>query len=116
MTVSFLLQMAVSGAVGKPGFVSLPPDVPLSEVITHAGGFAQNASLDKISVRRDGKELMKEDATRKAIEKGQTLAQLQIHSGDEIVVREDSHGGFDTGFKVLTMLIGIAGLYATLRH
>jgi protein involved in polysaccharide export with SLBB domain len=112
---SVLLEIAVSGAVGKPGYVTVSPDALLRDAITHAGGYSQTASLNKVSIRRDAKEWMKPDATRKALEAGRTLTSLQLRSGDEIVVGEDKGQRMQITFQIAALLTGLLGLYAAFR-
>lgn len=85
-----LVRVAITGQVGRPGFYSVPSDMLLSDVVMRAGGPTGSADLDKTVVRRAGKEVIGESVARNALSTGQTLDDLRVASGDEVVVGEKS--------------------------
>ncbi|MDQ6887082.1 MAG: SLBB domain-containing protein [Gemmatimonadota bacterium] len=112
-----LVRLAVGGAVAKPGYYSLPADVLISDVIMAAGGPTQDANPDKTIVRRDSKELIASKVVRQAITSGQTLDQLNLRAGDEIVVGEKTSRSWQNKAQIVSVLSGAAllVLYATRR-
>lgn len=51
-----------------------------------AGGPGQSADMDKITVRRGSETFLDRDEYQEAITQGQSLDQLGLRAGDEIVV------------------------------
>ncbi|MBU6366775.1 MAG: SLBB domain-containing protein, partial [Gemmatimonadetes bacterium] len=86
LRASILTRVAVFGAVGAPGYRYVPPDRPISDLLMAAGGPSPVARLDDMAVRRDGRVLLDGKAIRRAINEGRTLEELDIQSGDELVV------------------------------
>jgi hypothetical protein len=82
--VSTLTRIAVLGAVRSPGYYYAAPDRPVSDVVMLAGGPAPNAKLNELAVNRGIATILNTKASRRAIEGGLTLEQLDIQSGDEI--------------------------------
>jgi len=83
-----LIRLAVIGEVTRPGFYQLTPNRLVSDAVMLAGGPTSEADLTRMSVRRDTTELWEPDALRAAMREGRTLAQLDLGSGDEIIVGE----------------------------
>ena len=83
-----LMRLAVLGKVGRPGVYALPADALLSDAIMIAGGPASDADLAKSTVRRGTERLLRERDVSVALSDGITLDQLDVRSGDEIVIGE----------------------------
>ena len=81
-----LTRIAVVGDVNAPGYYAVAPDALLGDVLMRAGGLARTADAARIRVRRGTDELWRAEALRKAIVAGQTLDELGLRAGDEIVV------------------------------
>lgn len=77
-------RVAVTGAVASPGFYYAPPDRPLSDLLMLAGGPAADAKLNELEVHRGLATILKARDSRRAIETGMTLEQLDVQSGDEV--------------------------------
>ena len=92
-----MVRVTMVGAIGRPGFYSLPMDQMLSDAIMVAGGPGQATDLSKIEVRRGDRVAIGKDAVQEAFRLGLTLSDVGIRSGDEIVVpaclRERGWGG-----------------------
>ena len=84
-TVS-LTQVSIVGAVARPGYYWTPPDRPISELLTLAGGYALDADLHELEIRRGNRVVLTTDASRKALSTGLTVEQVDVHSGDEVKV------------------------------
>ena len=81
-----MVRVTMVGAIGRPGFYSLPMDQMLSDAIMVAGGPGQATDLSKIEVRRGDRVAIGRDAVQEAFRLGLTLSDVGIRSGDEIVV------------------------------
>ena len=87
-----LVRVSLTGAVGKPGFYNLPADVLASDAIMAAGGPGSRGDVGKTEIRRAGLVVATKEQTGEAIQKGASLDQLNVQSGDEIVVGEAGKG------------------------
>jgi protein involved in polysaccharide export with SLBB domain len=81
-----LTRISVVGDVNAPGYYAVAPDALVGDVLMRAGGLARTADAERIMVRRGSEELLKAEQLRKAIVAGQTLDELGLRAGDEIVV------------------------------
>lgn len=87
-----MIRVAVLGAVNKPGFYNLPPETLASDVMMLAGGPANDADIRKTVVRRSGTEVAAREQVQAALDRGASLDQMSVNSGDEIVVGKNSGG------------------------
>jgi protein involved in polysaccharide export with SLBB domain len=112
------VRLTVVGQVGKPGFIDLPPEAPLADAITKAGGPTADAKLDKMEISRGGATLIKGGALRKALDGGTTLAQLSLQSGDELSIGRG--GAFPRTLSIMATVVGSIGslyyLYVVTRR
>ena len=81
-----LMRVSVVGAVGNPGFFSMPAETVLGDAIMVAGGPSGNANLEAVQVRRGPTLLMEDEAVSEAFRQGMTLDQLNLQAGDQIEV------------------------------
>lgn len=86
LRVNLLTRLQVAGQVTRPGFYSISPDRPVSEAIMLAGGPTPLSKLNEVSIRRDGRLIVKASQWRVAVKSGTTIAQLGLQPGDEIEV------------------------------
>lgn len=86
VTITPLFHVSVLGAVHQPGLYQLTPTHTLYDVIGMAGGFARDARDDRLRVVRDGRVL--EVNVKRALSTGESLAAIELRSGDQIVVPE----------------------------
>jgi polysaccharide biosynthesis/export protein len=83
-----LTRVAVLGAVERPGFYAVPPDMLVGDALMVAGGLSREADVTKTTVRRGETEVWTRTRLQDAILKGLTVDQLDLRPGDEIVVGE----------------------------
>jgi len=102
-----LVRVGLLGQVARPGYYQLSADVPMSDALMAAGGPTAAASPDRTIVRRNARVTLDAQAARSALVSGATLAQLDIRSGDEIVVAEKSQRSWGTAAQVLAAVSGI---------
>ncbi len=81
-----LVSVGVTGEVVRPGFYAVPPNVAVSAVLTAAGGPTKDAKVNKMTLERDGRSVLKGNDLRRAIEQGRTLDQLLMQPGDMLAV------------------------------
>ncbi len=81
-----LMRISVQGAVARPGFYVVPTDILVSDVLMDAGGPAQTADLKKLKIERGTEELYGGQQLQTDMRQGETLDQLGLQAGDEIVV------------------------------
>lgn len=111
-----LIRVVVLGAVVRPGFYSVRPDISLGDLLMRAGGPASNADLAGSFVRRGGAVTWATEGIRSVLSEGMTLDDIEVQSGDEIVVAEEKHVNWPIVSQVITALVGVAvGLVALSR-
>lgn len=110
-----LIPVTVFGKVLRPGFYAAPSGIPLTQVLSFAGGPAPDANLASLTISRDGKVIWSAAALERAMTEGRTLDQLGIRAGDRI----DVPGGTTNAFSVVQTLsyaLGIPlSLYAVVK-
>ena len=82
------LRLIVTGAVGRPGFVTVRGDAAVSDVVSAAGGLTSQSQLPKSTMKRADETIIGQDSLRVVFRSGMTLDQADIRSGDELVVKE----------------------------
>ncbi len=81
-----LIRVAVIGEVARPGWVSVPTDALVPDVVMAAGGPTPTAQIDHIRLTRLGAELMSRYSVQRVIAQGRTLSQIDIRSEDQFIV------------------------------
>jgi protein involved in polysaccharide export with SLBB domain len=115
--VNMLVRVGVLGQVVRPGYYQLATDALLSDALMAAGGPLPTASSDRVTVRHAGAILWEPANVREFLASGATLAQVDLHSGDEIVLEERKRRDW---MMITQILVAVAGasvsvLYAV-RH
>ncbi len=110
---NILTRLQVLGAVGTPGFHSISPDRPVSELITIAGGPSPLARLDQVNIRRSGRLIVKPSMWQAATRSGTTVAQLGLQSGD--VVEVEAKKQRDALQVLQFVAFAATGLFAVLQ-
>lgn len=87
-----VIRLAILGAVGKPGYYTLPADALVSDAIMQAGGPGPGLDMEKSAVRRQGQDVIAGAEIQRAIEGGLSLDQLNLHGGDELVLGSSGGG------------------------
>lgn len=105
-----LVRIAVLGAVGRPGFYTLPSDMLLSDVVMSAGGPGGNADLNRTVVKRGGDEVLSRQQVASALSAGRTLDQLNVAPGDQLIVGEKPRSTLDTALRILSIAVPVASL------
>ncbi|HZE74803.1 MAG TPA: polysaccharide biosynthesis/export family protein [Gemmatimonadales bacterium] len=97
-----LVRVSLSGAVGRPGFYAMPADVVVSDALMAAGGPGARGDPRKTEIRRGGLVVASKAQMAQAIQQGASLDQLNVQSGDEIVV-----GQLGTGARGVLQTMGL---------
>jgi polysaccharide biosynthesis/export protein len=107
------IRIMVLGAVGSPGFYSVPSHALVTDVIASAGGTGRQARLTDIRIERDGQRIAGGRPLRDAIVAGRTLDQLNVRAGDRVVVPE--HRGAQVR-EIMGWTGSIVGLVLTVLY
>ena len=111
-----LTRLAVLGEVRSPGFVHVPSQSLLSDVISAAGGPTPAGNLERISVRRSGDVFVDAGAFARGLTAGATLDDLGIRAGDEIVVGGKRSFNWAQAAQVSALVIGSAATLIAIQH
>jgi protein involved in polysaccharide export with SLBB domain len=111
--VQSLVRVGFLGAVAKPAYYSVPPDLPIADALTSAaGGPAGNADLSRVEVRRGNERVLDRKAYQRAARDGLTFSDAGLRSGDEVRVPERKvRSAFQT-FQ--TVFFGVSALTSLL--
>jgi protein involved in polysaccharide export with SLBB domain len=115
--VTPLVQIAVVGSVGHPGFFWVPSDLTLTDAIMLAGGPTQVSDLNNTTVIRENKERLTSDQVQQAFASGTTLDQLDVRAGDQITVPEKGKHDWLRVAQIAAILAGLTvSILALSRH
>jgi protein involved in polysaccharide export with SLBB domain len=107
-----LVRVAVLGDVSKPGYYSAAADELVSNLLMRAGGLVPTSDLGKTVVRRNTETLYSAKALQTAMAQGETIDQLALRPGDEIVVADRPPGG--NALRYLGIAAVLAGIAASI--
>jgi hypothetical protein len=116
---SLLTRISIAGGVGRPGFFSVPPDRPLTELIMIAGGPMPGAKLDRIEISRGRTTYLRGRNAKRAVKEGRTLDELGVRSGDEVRIPTQSGLNWQTisqaFFAFSSITFGLVQIYSVTR-
>jgi hypothetical protein len=104
VTATSLIQIVVSGSVGKTGFYWVPSDILLSDAIMMAG-ISSGGDLNKTTIKRGKQEIWPKEQVRQALRQGMTIDQLNVRAGDEINIGAQSVRYVKTNFFGVTSVL-----------
>jgi protein involved in polysaccharide export with SLBB domain len=111
-----LIRLGLLGEVARPGYYFLTPDHLITDALMLAGGPTREADLTRTIVRRGATVRWERQELRTAVTDGTTLAQLDLHSGDEIIVGERRRRNWENVLRTAGLLSGIGlGIYGATR-
>jgi SLBB domain len=109
-----LVRLLVTGAVGRPGFVTVRGDAAVSDVVSSAGGLTGMSRLAKSKVKRGNGVLVDKDSLSIVFRTGMTLDQADIRAGDELAIDEKRPSNFTNliwaASGALGLVVGIISL------
>jgi protein involved in polysaccharide export with SLBB domain len=82
------LRLMVTGAVGRPGFVTVRGDAAVADVVNAVGGLTAVAQIQRSTVKRNGEKHILADSLGTLFRVGATLDQADFRAGDEMVIGE----------------------------
>jgi protein involved in polysaccharide export with SLBB domain len=110
-----LIRILVEGEVAKPGFYAVPPELPLADAISSAGGLTQRAKPTAIRVERGSNAIWSGDPLQQALGRGLTLDQLSLRAGDRVFV--PARGDFARTIGIIGGLLAIpVSIYIITRN
>ncbi len=83
-----LIRLAVFGAVAQPGYVSVPPETTLDDLLMSAGGPTTTAEIENLRLVRSDTVLVGSSAIRAAVAQGRTVGAFDLTDGDALFVPE----------------------------
>ncbi len=102
-----LVRLLVTGAVGRPGFVTVRGDAAVSDVVSTAGGLTSLSRLAKSKVKRGAGTLVDKDSLSIVFRSGMTLDQADIRAGDELVIDEKKPSNFTSLIWAASAALGL---------
>jgi protein involved in polysaccharide export with SLBB domain len=100
-----LLRLLVEGQVGKPGFYTTAPELPLADVIVVAGGLTQAAKTGEIRVQRGQATILAGPTLQHALGAGYSLDRLNLQAGDRLYV--PARGDSERTLRIVGVLLSI---------
>lgn len=107
-----LVRVAVLGEVARPGYYSASDDELVSSLLMQAGGLEHDSDLGKTVVRRGTETLYTAKMLQAAMAQGQTIDQLALRPGDQLVVGEHPPGG--NALRYIGIVAALAGIGASI--
>ncbi len=107
-----LVRIAVLGQVPRPGYYSVAADELATSLLMHAGGLTNTSDLSKTVVKRGDQTVYTAKTLQTAMANGETVDQLALRPGDEVVVGVSPPGG--NFLRYLGIFAGLAGIAASI--
>ncbi len=114
ITTMPLLRITLMGAFNKPGSYRISPESSLWELIELAEGPKEDCDLNSIRVERGGKIFLKN--LLEQFEKGYSLEDIGIQSGDQINAKGKSSFGFREIMNYSYFVMTAISLYFSIRN
>jgi protein involved in polysaccharide export with SLBB domain len=104
-----LIRLEIMGAVGRPGFYTIPSDFLISDALMMAGGPSSAADVEKLRIQRGPTVIWDGTRLREAVIEGRTLDQLSVRAGDGIHVpqQRSRFDSFRTGLAIVSGITSI---------
>ncbi len=80
------IRVTATGEIGSPGFYTFPAELSLSETLMRLGGPTGDADLSRLRVQRGNERIWEGEQLQEALRQGLTLGELEMRTGDQIVV------------------------------
>lgn len=108
LRVTTQIQVAVLGAISRPGFYPVAPDAPLTDVLMTAGGPTASADFARSKIVRGSTVLANAKELRRVLDANKTLDEAGVQAGDQIVI-----GDRPRRFDKVTAVVGLLSVAAT---
>ena len=116
LTAVPLIRIAVTGSVTRSGWIYVRADILASDVIMTAGGPSSEADLNRVHIRRGDVDVVGIDAMRAGLAHGQSLDELGVQSGDQLIVEKRKSFSWGPLLQGATVLLGLTATLLTLRR
>jgi len=100
-----LVRLSILGEVERPGFYAVPADAVMGDALMVAGGPTRDAKVGDWRVERNGERVWAGDALRQAIAQGMTIDQMNLHTGDQILVPREVRKDAETTWRIIGILV-----------
>jgi protein involved in polysaccharide export with SLBB domain len=100
-----LVRLSILGEVEHPGFYAVPADVVIGDALMVAGGPTRDAKIGDWRIERNGDRVWAGDPLRKAIAQSMTVDQMNLHTGDQIVVPREVRKDAETTWRIIGILV-----------
>lgn len=114
ITTMPLIRVTLMGAFNKPGSYRISPESSLWELIEMGEGPRENCDLNSMRIVRRGKVLPKNLLER--FEKGHSLEDIGIESGDQIIAKGKSNLGLREIMNYTYFIMTAISLYFSIRN
>jgi SLBB domain len=111
-----LVRLLVTGAVQRPGFVTVRGDAAVSDVVSSAGGLTGVSRLARSTVKRGSGVLVSKDSLSAIFRSGMTLDQADIRAGDELAIDEKKPSSFTSVLWATSAALGVVISIISLRR
>ena len=114
ITTMPLIRVTLMGTFNKPGSYRISPESSLWELIEMAEGPQADCDLNSLRVERAGKVVMKN--LLQQFERGHSLEDIGIRSGDQIIAKGRSNFGFREIMNYSYFIMTAISLYFSIRN
>ncbi len=114
ITTMPLIRVTLMGPFNKPGSYRISPESSLWELIEIAEGPNEDCDLNSLRVERGGKIVQKN--LLRQFERGHSLEDIGIRSGDQIIARGRSSFGFREIMSYSYFVMSAISLYFTISN
>ncbi|MGQ0646173.1 MAG: polysaccharide biosynthesis/export family protein [Gemmatimonadaceae bacterium] len=94
VTATGLIRLSIMGAIGRPGFMTVPVDQLVTDVVMGAGGPSQAGKFDDAYVKRADKTFLNDKQFAEAVRSGKSVGDISLRDGDEIYIPQTSTTNF----------------------
>ncbi|MBC7897240.1 MAG: polysaccharide biosynthesis/export family protein [Cytophagaceae bacterium] len=86
VTATGLIRLSIMGAISRPGFITVPVDQLVTDVVMNSGGPAQTSKFQDTYVKRGDKTHLNHKQFAEAVRTGKTVGDVSLRDGDEIFI------------------------------
>lgn len=106
VTITPLFRLAVLGKVRDPGLYTVDPTLTVLDLVALAGGPSADGNLNGTRLLRGGEEI-RVNLRRQSL-RGQTLQEMGVRSGDQIIVPRKAITAGDLSLFVAVAQLGLS--------
>ena len=103
--VRCLIRVGIEGEVTHPGFYAIPPETPVMDAMTVAGGLTRDAKFEDVRVERGGIVIMSGRTLETAVRSGRTFDALNLRAGDRIFIPKK--GDLERTVRIIAVILTI---------